>query len=316
MNWDDLRFVLALSRTTGLASAARVLGVNTSSVYRRLESLETSMGVRLFERLRTGYRLTPAGEELTEAAARMEAEALEIERRVLGSDVRLQGRLRIATAEPLMIHVLADHMKEFRALYPDVKLDVGLSNHQVDLGRRDADIVIRATSTPPDHLVGRSVGPLNAAAYASHDYLDVEGRGRPPALYEWIGYEGALAHHRQARWTSQNIPDERVKLRFDSISAVLSVVARGVGCGALPCFIADDHPGLERLPGTYQQTDVQMWVLTHPDLRKSAKVRAGLQFFGSRLSGRRSKLAGLPDDADGLKRMGGTAQAGELTHLV
>lgn len=314
MNWDDLRFVLALSRATGLASAARSLGVNTSSVYRRLESLETSMGVRLFERLRTGYRLTSAGEELTEAAARMEVEALEIERRVLGSDVRLQGHLRLATAEALMIHVLADHVKEFRVLYPDVKLDVALSNHQVDLGRRDADIVIRATSTPPDHLVGRGVGHINAAAYASRDYLDAEGRGKPIASYEWIGYEGALANHRQARWTSQNIPDEQVKLRFDSINAVLSVVARGVGCGALPCFIADDHPALERLPGTYQETDVQMWVLTHPDLRKSAKVRAGLQFFGSRLSARHSKLVGRPDDANELKRMSATARSAELAH--
>jgi hypothetical protein len=83
-----------------------------------------------------------------------------------------------------------------------------------------------------------------------------------------------------------------VKLRFDSIDAVLAVVARGVGCGALPCFIADGHPALERLPGTYQETDVQLWVLTHPDLRKSARIRAGLQFFGSRLSACRSKLLG------------------------
>lgn len=292
MNWDDLRFVLALSRARGLHSAARVLGVNASSVYRRLEALETSMGVRLFERLRTGYRLTDAGEELTAAASRMELEALVVERRVLGADVRLQGSMRLATSEALMIHVLADHVEAFRALYPDVDLEVALSNRQVDLARRDADIVIRATSAPPDHLVGRSVGHVNAAAYASTAYLDANGRGKPLAAYEWVGYHGALVQHRQARWTSDNVPDERVKLRFDSISAVLAVVARGVGCGALPCFIADSHPALERLPRTYQETDVQMWVLTHPDLRNSARISAGLQFFGSRLSAYRSKLVG------------------------
>lgn len=292
VNWDDLRFVLALSRATGLSTAARALGVNTSSVYRRLETLETSMGVRLFERLRTGYRLTGAGEELTEAASRMEQEAMVVERRVLGADVRMQGSMRLATSEALMIHVLADHVAEFRAQYPDVNLDVALSNRQVDLARRDADIVIRATSAPPQHLVGRSVGHVNAAAYASSAYLDAEGRDKPLIEYEWVGYDGALVHHRQARWTSDNIPDERVKLRFDSISAVLAVVVRGTGCAALPCFIADSHPALERLPGTYQETDVQMWVLTHPDLRKSAKIRAGLQFFGSRLSAYRSKLVG------------------------
>lgn len=296
MNWDDLRFVLALSRANGLTSAARALGINPSSVYRRLEALEASMGVRLFERLRSGYRLTDAGEELTEAASRMESEVLIVERRVLGADVRLQGSMRLATSEALMIHVLADHVEEFRALYPDVNLDVALSNQHVDLARRDADIVIRATSAPPEHLVGRSVGHVNAAAYASSAYLDAKGRGKPIESYEWVGYDGALAHHRQARWTSDHVPDERVRLRFDSISAVLAVVLRGVGCGALPCFMADGHPELERLPGTYQETDVQMWVLTHPDLRKSAKIRAGLQFFGSRLSAYRSMLSGRTED--------------------
>lgn len=296
VNWDDLRFVLALSRATGLTSAARALGVNTSSVYRRLEALEASMGVRLFERFRTGYRLTGAGEELTEAASRMESEALVIERRVLGADVRLQGTMRLATSEALMLHVLADHIEDFRLQYPDINLEVALSNRQVDLGRRDADIVIRATSVAPEHLVGRSVGHVSAAAYASRTYLDAMGRGKPIAAYDWIGYDGALEHHRQARWTSDHVPDERVRLRFDSISAVLAVVARGVGCGALPCFVADGHPALERLPDTYQETDVQIWVLTHPDLRKSAKIRAGLQFFGSRLSAQRSMLVGRMED--------------------
>lgn len=295
MDWNDLRYVLAVSRTTGLNAAARALGVNPSSVYRRLESLETRMGVRLFERLRSGYRLTVAGEELAEAAARMETEALIVERRVLGADVRLQGNIRISTSEALAVHLLADHLVEFRTLYPEVSLDVTLSNHHVDLSRRDADIVIRATATPPEHLVGRSVGHVNVAAYATPSYLETQGRGRPIIEYDWIGYEGQLAHLRYARWTSENIPDARVKVRFDAIGAVHAAVARSVGCGSMPCFVADDDPRLERLVGTYLQTDVQMWVLTHPDLRNSARIRACLQFFGSRLEDDRSKMCGRPD---------------------
>lgn len=306
MNWDDLRFVLALSRASGLNAAARALGINPSSVYRRLETLEAALGVRLFERLRTGYRLTAAGEELTEAASRMESEVLNVERRVLGADVRLQGSMRLATSEALMIHILADHVEAFRAQYPDINLDVALSNEHVDLARRDADIVIRATSAPPEHLVGRSVGHVNAAAYAAPGYLDAKGRGRPIAAYDWVGYDGALAHHRQARWTSDNVPDERVKLRFDSISAVLAVLVRGAGCGALPCFIADSNPALERLPGTFQETEVQMWVLTHPDLKKSARIRAGLQFFGARLLAYRSRLEGRTEE--GTARIAMTAR--------
>jgi DNA-binding transcriptional LysR family regulator len=174
MNWDDLRFVLALSRARGLSSAARALGVNTSSVYRRLEALESGMGARLFERLRSGYRLTGAGEELVEAASRMESEALVVERRVLGADERLQGSMRLATSEALMIHVLADHVEEFRARYPDVHLDVALSNRQVDLARRDADVVIRATSAAPVASVTSTPLPMRRPAISTRG--DAAGR--------------------------------------------------------------------------------------------------------------------------------------------
>lgn len=295
MDWDDLRYVLAISRTAGLNPAARALGVNPSSVYRRLEALEKRLEVRLFERLRSGYRLTESGEALAEAAARMESEALAVERRVLGTDVRLQGHIRVSTSEALALHVLPAHLAEFRSMYPDVSLDVSASNQMVDLTRRDADVAIRATATPPDHLVGRSVGRVGVASYAAPSYLDAQGRGRPISEYDWIGFEGALAHIRQARWTATNIPESRQKLRFDSIGAVVAAVARGVGCGALPCFAADDDPRFERLPGTYLQTDVQVWVLTHPDLRKSARVRACLQFFGARLATDAPRLLGRSD---------------------
>lgn len=295
MQWDDLRFVLAISRATGLNSAAKLLGMNPSSVYRRMEALETSMGVRLFERLRSGYRLTVAGEELAEAAARIEVEALNVERRVLGTDVRLQGTIRLSVSEALLTHLLADQLPDFRTEYPDVVLEMALSNRHVDLSRRDADIVIRATASPPEHLVGRSVGHVNGAAYAAKHYLDAQGRDQPFDAYDWIGYDGELATFRQARWTEQNVPAERVRLRFDSISAVHGAVARGLGCAALPCFVADPDPRLARLPGSFEKTDVQLWVLTHADLRKSARIRAGLQFFGQRLSTQAETLSGELD---------------------
>lgn len=295
MDWDDLRYVLAISRAAGLSPAARALGVNPSSVYRRLEALEQRLEVRLFERLRSGYRLTESGEALAEAAARMESEALAVERRVLGTDVRLQGHIRVATSEAFALHVLPPHLAEFRTMYPGVSLDVSASNQIVDLTRRDADIAIRATATPPDHLVGRSVGRVGVASYASPAYLDAQGRDRPLAEYDWIGFDGQLAHIRQARWIAHNIPDTRVKLRFDSIGAVVAAVSHGVGCGSLPCFAADTDPRMERLPGTYLATDVQAWLLTHPDLRKSARIRACLQFFGTRLAADAVRLLGQPD---------------------
>lgn len=295
MQWDDLRFVLAISRSTGLNSAAKLLGMNPSSVYRRMEALENNMGVRLFERLRSGYRLTVAGEELAEAAARIEVEALDVERRVLGTDMRLQGTIRLSVSEALLMHLLADLVQDFRAEYPDVVLEVALSDRYVDLSRRDADIVIRATASPPEHLVGRSVGHVNGAAYAAKHYLDAQGRDLPISAYDWIGYGGELATFSQARWTERNVQAQQVRMRFDSISAVHDAVARGLGCAALPCFVADQDPLLERLPGTFEKSDVQLWVLTHADLRNSARIRAGLMFFGQRLSAHAETLAGEMD---------------------
>lgn len=299
MDWDDLRYVLAISRAAGLNPAAKALGVNPSSVYRRLEAMEQRMEVRLFERLRSGYRLTEAGEALAEAAQRMEAEALAVERRVQGSDVKLEGHLRLSTSEALAFYMLPPHLAEFRALYPGVTLDVSVNNQLVDLTRRDADIVIRVTNAPPEHLVGRSVGEIGFASFATPAYLDRAGRDRPLAEYEWIGFDGVIARIRQQLWLNEHVPASRQMLRFDSFGAAYAAAVAGVACVALPCFAADQDPRLERLANTYVATGFSVWLLTHPDLRRSARVRACLQFLGTRLAAQADRLLG---SASGTKR--------------
>jgi DNA-binding transcriptional LysR family regulator len=293
MDWDDLRYVLAISRGGGLSGAARTLGVNSSSVYRRLESLEDALEVRLFDRLRSGYRLTPAGESLAEAAERMEAEAHNAERHVRGTDVRFEGHLRMSTSEAAAVHLLPPLVAEFRELHPGLTLDVSATNHVVDLTRREADVVLRASPTAPEHLVGRSVGRVAFASYASKAYLDRVGRARPLGDYDWVGFDGQLRHVRQYAWLEQNVPEARIRLRFDHFESIRAAGVAGVGCMSLPCFSCDDDPVLERIPNTYQATDLQFWVLTHPDLRKSARVRAFLQFFGTRLSAMEHRLLGM-----------------------
>jgi DNA-binding transcriptional LysR family regulator len=293
MDWDDLRYVLAIARGGGLSGAARSLGVNNSSVYRRLEGLEKSLEVRLFDRLRSGYRLTPAGEALAEAAARMESEAHSAERHVRGTDVRVEGHLRMSTSDAVAAHLLPPLLAEFRDLHPGLTLDISATNLVVDLTKRDADVVIRATTAPPEHLVGRSVGNVAFASYATPSYLDRVGRGRPLAEYEWLGFDGILRHLRQYAWLEKNVPESRIRLRFDHFGALRNAGVAGIGCMALPCFACDDDPALERIPNTYQTTDLQFWVLTHPDLRRSARVRAFLQFFGTRLSAMEHRLLGI-----------------------
>lgn len=297
-NWDDLRYVLAISRGGGLAPAARQLGVNSSSVYRRLEALEAQLDVRLFERLRSGYTLTEAGEALAETAERMEAEALSVERRVLGTDLKLEGHIRLSTSEALAFYMLPAHLAEFRAQYPNVALTVSVNNQLVDLSRRDADVVIRVSGAAPEHLIGRSVGRIGFASYATPAYLDRLGRERPLSDYDWIGFEGPMSLIRQARWMTEHVPTARQMLRVDSLGAAYEATVAGIGCGALPCFAADHDPRLERLRGSHVRTEAEVWVLTHPDLRKSARIRACLQFFGTRLAASADRLLGRADTAE------------------
>ncbi|MCX7072091.1 MAG: LysR family transcriptional regulator [Gammaproteobacteria bacterium] len=284
MDWDDLRYVLAISRAGGLNGAARALGVNPSSVYRRLEALEKTLEVRLFERLRAGYRLTPGGEALAEAAGRMEREALGVENRIKGTDVRLEGHLRVSTSEAVTLHLLPRWLAEFRDTYPGLTLDIASTNQIVDLSKREADVVIRGTDRPPPHLVGRRCAPIVFAAYASTRYLDKAGRGRPLADYEWLGFDGPMLRVQQAKWLAEQVPESRIRLRYDSFAPIRLATAAGLGCAALPCFACEEDPALERLPGTMNATTYHFWVLTHPDLRRSARVRAFLQFFGTRLA--------------------------------
>ncbi len=295
MDWDDLRYVLAISRAGGLNGAARSLGVNPSSAYRRLEALEKALEVRLFERLRAGYRLTPAGEALAEAAEKMEREALGVEGRIKGSDVRLEGHIRLSTSEAVAQHLVTPWLAEFRDTYPGLTLDIASTNQIVDLSKREADVVIRGTAHPPEHLVGRQTGRIHFAAYASKTYLDRVGRGRPLADYDWLGFDGPMLRVHQAKWLAAHIPDARIRLRYDSFAPLRLAVGSNLGCAALPWFACHDDAMLERLPGTANATDFHLWVLTHPDLRKSARVRAFLQFFGTRLAALDDSVMGSPD---------------------
>ncbi|MDP3295673.1 MAG: LysR family transcriptional regulator [Nevskia sp.] len=287
--------MLAISRAGTLNGAARLLAVNPSSVYRRLETLELALEVHLFERLRAGYRLTPAGEALAEAAEKMEREALAVEGRIKGTDIRLEGHLRLSTSEAVALHLLPRWLAEFRDTYPGLTLDIASTNTIVDLSKREADVVIRGTAHPPEHLVGRQTGRIGFAAYAAKAYLDRVGRDRPLADYDWLGFDGPLLRVHQAKWLAANVPESRIRLRYDSFAPLRLAVSSQLGCAALPWFACHDDPKLERLPGTANNTDMHLWVLTHPDLRKSARVRAFLQFFGTRLAALDETVIGKAD---------------------
>ena len=290
--WDDLRVVLAIARGSGLAGAARTLRVNHSSVYRRLDALEARLQVRLFERGRTVYRLTVEGELLADAAQRMEAEALAAQRRVLGRDLKLSGTIRVSTTEVLGLHLLPPLLREFPQRYPEIEIELSINNRLIDLTRRDADVAIRAAEQAPEHLIGRRICKTALAAYA-HRTLQRGTRGRALADHAWLALDESLAHAPQSRWLREHVPQARGNFRFDSLEALRQGVRVGLGAGVLPCFVGDADRELVRLTPPETMGEFGIWVLTHPDLRRSARIRVFVNDIGSLIAARRvSELLG------------------------
>ena len=271
--WDDLRTVLAVAREGSLSGAARALQVEHSTVFRRLKGIERRFGAALFERTRSGYVPTAHGEAAAESARVMEEAALAAERRVLGADVRLSGVVRISASEMFASYLLPRALPGFLEAHPQIEVEVDVSNRTVDLTRREADLALRATNQPPEHLYGREVGKLRFAVFAHQRYFRA---GRPPALEElpWIGFDDSIRRIDIARWMEQRLPGLRTRLRFDSLIAVMQAAAAGLGAAILPLFAADWQPGLRRVTGVLDEPQVSLWVLNHAEVRENARVRA------------------------------------------
>ena len=292
LDWDDLRYMLGLARAGSLAAAAKALGVDPSSVHRRLVRLEKELGVRLFDRGREGYRSTRQGTALVEAAARVEVEALKAQRQIAGADLKVSGSIRVSTSELLGLYLLPPLLGEFGARFPEVEVVLSIDNRLADLTRRDADIALRATDNPPPQLVGRFIGKIASAAYAHRSYLARVGRGRPLDGYDWLGLDESLAHAPQARWLRERVPNARCRLRFSLIEGAHQAARAGLGAAVLPSFVADRDPELERLTAPETAGDFGVWVLTHPDLRRSARIRAFMQEIGAMIATQARSLLG------------------------
>ena len=271
--WDDLRTVLAIAQARSLSGAARTLQVEHSTVFRRLESIESRLGVALFERSRSGYLANAHGEVVAEAARSIEETALAAERRVLGADTRLTGSVRIATTEMFSAYLLPGALRGFLTAHSEIEIEVVVSNRAVDLTRREADLALRSTNSPPDYLIGRQIGVLRYAVFAARGLL----RGRKASRlqdFPWIGFDERIADLEIARWLREELPGIKPRLRFDSLPAMMRAATAGLGAAALPVFAASQQPSLVRLTDILERPRVGLWILRHRDLRDSARVRA------------------------------------------
>lgn len=291
MEWDDLRYVLAVATAGSLAGAARKLKVNHTTVLRRIAAVEERMGLRLFERLSTGYVLTAGGEELIGAARSIDDTVTALERRLAGRDLRLSGTVRVTTTDTLMASVLPEILAEFRAQYPGIQIEIAVSNVMFNLTKRDADVAIRPAPNPPESLIGRRVSRIAFGLYGAKGYLR---RRKDVALadHAWIGPDDSLANSSVARWMRTKVPDSEVVLRADSLLAMRQAADAGLGVAALPCYLGDIAPGLVCIRRPIAEMETALWVLTHEDLRRTARVRAFTEFAATALSRRKALLEG------------------------
>lgn len=293
--WDDMRLVLAIGRTGTLVGAARALGLNHSTVFRRLGALEGQIGVRLFERFRDGYTPTTAGEEVIALAGRIDADVTAVERRLAGQDFRPSGLVRVTTTDT-MVDLLMPMLASFRSAHPEIVLELAASNAIFNLSRRDADIAIRPSIDPPDLLVGRRVATISFALFAAADYLQRRPKRLELAQHDWAAPDDTLAHLRATQWIVATVPAERIVFRTGSLMTLYDAVRAGLGVAPLPCYLGDSDPSLRRLGGVMPEFDAGLWLLTHPDLRRVARIRAFLDFmapalaaYGSLFAGKRSR---------------------------
>lgn len=269
MNWDDIRIFLAVARTGSISGGARQLGVQHSTVSRRMRALEAKLGTRLVERIPGGYELTSAGEEIMQAALRMEREILRVDQTVLDKDARLVGPLRVATLNNMASSVLMPMFASFSEQHPQVELHIQVSNADVSLARREADIAIRLTNTPTETLIGKRMLTVASAIYGSRDYLDdIRRTGMEP---KWLGVTCCLFHR---TWTRQACGHQDHSFYSSDTMLTQAALRNGLGISYLPCFMGDTDPQLARYADPDPQHDLGLWVLLHPDLKRTARVLA------------------------------------------
>ncbi len=298
--WDDLRSVLAVVRGGTLSKAARDLGLNHSTVFRRIAAIESKLGQPLFDRLATGYRPTALGEELAAVAERMEAEVQALQRRIGGRDQRLGGRIRLTAPDDLADHLLVEPLARFQAAYPEIRLEMIVDNRMLNLTRREADLAVRPTGSPESSLIGRRVARLASAIYAAASSFDgIAGRSEvmaetrfDAARFNWIGWEEDAEANRLKAWLDATVPPECITYRCNSLVNQFHALKAGMGLAVLPCFLGDSDPNLRRLALPEGLGDIDLWILSHADLRQSARVRALADFLFQELKRQRSRLAG------------------------
>jgi DNA-binding transcriptional LysR family regulator len=297
MPWDELRYLLAASRSGSLSGAASALGVDRATVGRTLARLEQQIGAKLVQRSRDGLALTALAEQLLPSIEAMEQSALQIERRASGEDARLSGVVRVATTDAFAERILVRALPDFLERYPGLGVDLLTGNQVIDLARRDADVSIRAVRPTQSSLVARKASDLAAAIYAAESYVERFGTPDPANGFRghrFVGYAASVAGWPEVAWLAKNAAAATVSVRLTSIPVFLAACSSGLGLAILPCFLGDAEPALRRVVPPDIGLQREVWVVVHQDTQRNARVRAFVDFLSELLEREAPQLRGQP----------------------
>jgi DNA-binding transcriptional LysR family regulator len=288
MNWDDARVFLAVCRESTLRGAARVLGVDQATVGRRIAALEKSLSATLFLRTSEGYALTAVGEAALRSVEKMEHSALELERQIQGLDDRLTGLVRVSTTDSLAIDFLIPAIARLHEQHPEVRVQLDASTQILSLAKREADIAVRNTRPDNPDLIARRIARWPVGLFASRDYVERHGMPEPGSAFEGhdlVVYQPYLQAHKDMTLVSEPLGRGRIVASLSSSLLVRRSIAAGIGLGEIPLYMGE-RDGLVRLwPERTRPVPYDIWLVTHADLRHTARVRVVIDEIVAGFSG-------------------------------
>lgn len=274
-SWDDFRYFYTVVNTGSFSKAAQMLGVNHSTVSRRIQSLEQSHGVRLLERLQTGYRMTVAGESIYDLVERLNQDTHQASRVLQGQDTTLEGTINLTMPHELFEYLLAEPLKKFAAQNPKIVLNLQVSSGLRNMANREADIAVRLSPAPPEYLIGTKITHIQHAIYSAKGYQQQE----TTPIVAWSN-ETSIP-----QWAIDHTVNPEIVMRVDSLTAMHQAIAENFGIARMPCFLPDKVKceRIKKMPINLPKSQWAVWILSHQDLRNSAKIKACRSFLKSAL---------------------------------
>lgn len=296
-DWNDYLFFLKVAEYGSLKSAANHLGVNHSTVFRRIKRLEKKLNIRLFERLKSGYTLTRAGEEILSNVQEVDEQIYSIQRRLLGQDTRLSGTLKLSTTDTLGYYWLPPYIRKFKELYPDILVDMDVTTRYTNLTKREADVVIPAVNMQPDYMVGRKLFRIKFKLYATEKYLEKRGELvnlKTAAAHRFLLPNDSLEGLPANKWMRKKIQETTISASSDKITALYKLAQQHMGIACLPHYIGEIDSSLVEILELPSHCHHDVWILTHPDLRHTARVKTFMQFMYKEIQ-HKSTITAFPD---------------------